>query len=135
MKIAFIADFFANQILGGGELNNEELIDLLIADGHQVKKINSNTVTKNFIEENKDSRFIVANFIGLSQECIAALYDKNYAIYEHDHKYLKNRNPGAFKDFLAPKEAIVNSEFYKKAITVFCQSQFHLDIIKKKPKS
>ena len=59
------------------------------------------------------------------------MYNKNYVIYEHDHKYIKNRNPGVFKDFLAPKEAVVNSEFYKKAKTVFCQSQFHLDIVKK----
>ena len=26
MKICFIADFFADEINGGGELNNEELI-------------------------------------------------------------------------------------------------------------
>jgi hypothetical protein len=131
MEIIFVADFFANQILGGGELNNEELINLLISDGHQVRKIKSSIVTTNFIEENKNSRFIIANFVGLTKECIAALYDKKYVIYEHDHKYLKNRNPGIFKDFLAPPEALVNKEFYKKAKTVFCQTQFHLDIIKK----
>ena len=27
MDIIFVADFFADQILGGGELNNEELIN------------------------------------------------------------------------------------------------------------
>ena len=131
MKFIFVADFFSDQVLGGGELNNEELINLLILDDHQVQKVNSSALTTGFIEENKNSRFIIANFIGLTQECIAALYDKKYIIYEHDHKYLKNRNPGIFKDFLAPPTALVNKDFYKKAKTVFCQTQFHLDIIKK----
>ena len=39
MKIIFIADFFIDQVLGGGELNNEELIEMLIKDGHKVKKL------------------------------------------------------------------------------------------------
>ena len=66
MKIIFIADFFADQVLGGGELNNEELIDNLNSQGHEVTKINSHNVTRNFIENNKQSAFIVANFINLS---------------------------------------------------------------------
>ena len=41
MKIVFIADFFVDQILGGGELNNEELITILQEDGHTVQKIQS----------------------------------------------------------------------------------------------
>ena len=131
MNFVFVADFFSDQILGGGELNNEELINLLISDGHQVKKIKSSVITTNFIEKNKNSRFVIANFVGLTKECIAALYNKKYVIYEHDHKYLKNRNPGVFKDFLAPPEALVNKKFYEKAKTVFCQTQFHLNIIKK----
>ena len=131
MEIIFIADFFADQILGGGELNNEELIDLLLRDGYSVKKINSHLVTSSFIEDNRNSKFIVANFVGLKPSCIAALYDKAYVIYEHDHKYLITRDPSRFKDFLAPKEAIINYEFYKRAKAVFCQSQFHLDIVHK----
>jgi len=131
MEIIFIADFFADQILGGGELNNEELIDMLLRDGHSVKKINSHLVTYSFIENSRNSKFIVANFVGLKPSCITALYDKTYVIYEHDHKYLITRDPSHFKDFLAPKEAIINYEFYKRAKAVFCQSQFHLDIVYK----
>jgi hypothetical protein len=52
-------------------------------------------------------------------------------IYEHDHKYLKNRDPAIFKDYIAPKTMIINQEFYKKAKVVFCQSSFHESIIKK----
>ena len=63
MKIIFIADFFVEDVLGGGELNNHELINMLISDGRSVKKIHSHMVTENFIEENRNSKFIVANFI------------------------------------------------------------------------
>jgi hypothetical protein len=135
MKINFIADFFADQILGGGELNNEVLIDMLMSDGHKVNKLNSHDVTREFIENNKSDCFIVANFINLSKECITALYDKKYIIYEHDHKYLNNRDPGQFADFIAPKEMLVNIGFYKKAVAVLCQSQFHLDIVNKNLKN
>ena len=53
MKIIFIADFFTDQVLGGGELNNEELIGLLAQDGHEVKKINSNLVKSKSLFLNK----------------------------------------------------------------------------------
>jgi len=131
MKVVFIADFFAEDVLGGGELNNHELIEMLVKDGIPVKRVHSHLVTKNFIEQNKNSKFIVANFMNLLHESIAALYDKEYIIYEHDHKYLITRDPSPFKGFLAPKEFIINHEFYKKANAVLCQSQFHLDIVKK----
>ena len=50
MKIIFIADFFVEQILGGGELNNDELLKMLAQDGHEVLKINSHQVTPEFID-------------------------------------------------------------------------------------
>ena len=36
-----------------------------------------------------------------------------------------------FKDFLAPKENIVNFDFYKNAKAVLCQSNFHAGIVRK----
>ena len=51
-------------------------------------------------------------------------------IYEHDHKYLKARDPAQYKDFKAPREELINYEFYSKAMAVLCQSQFHADIVK-----
>jgi len=131
MKFVFIADFFTDQVLGGGELNNDELIKILSAWGHQIVKINSHFVTTNFIEQNKDKKFIIANFINLRRDCFEVLYDKQYIIYEHDHKYLTTRNPGVFPDFKAPKEAIINYKFYKEAKAVLCQSSFHKGIVEK----
>jgi len=38
MKLIFIADFFLEHILGGGELNNEELITILNDKGIEIFK-------------------------------------------------------------------------------------------------
>ena len=131
MKFVFIADFFANQVLGGGEINNEELISILKKNGCEVKTVNSGFVSPNFLEEHKSYNFIIANFVHLSEEVKTNLLNKNYIIYEHDHKYLKGRNPALFENFLAPKESIINYEFYKSAKAVLCQSSFHKSIVKK----
>jgi hypothetical protein len=130
MKIVFIADFFVEQILGGGELNNEELLKLLICDGHNVLKINSHNVTETFIKNNSDAKFIIANFVNMNPTLLRHFYGTDYIIYEHDHKYLASRNPGAYPGFKAPPSALVNVDFYKNAAAVLCQSEFHLEIIK-----
>ena len=114
-KIIFISDFFVDQIIGGGELNDDELIKILISKGREVKKIQSHLVTKDFLNKNKNEFIIVSNFCNLSYDCREAItYDFNYVIYEHDHKYLESRNPIKYEDFKAPHTEIRNYFFYKK---------------------
>jgi hypothetical protein len=43
---------------------------------------------------------------------------------------LRNRNPGAYRGYRAPKEHIINREFYENAKAVLCQSSFHTKILK-----
>ena len=131
MKFVFIADFFLDQIVGGGEINNDELISILRGQGHEVITINSNFVDSSYVDGHSDYNFIVANFIGLSEASKEKLQENNYVIYEHDHKYLLSRNPAVYTDFKAPKKDIINFEFYRKAKVVFCQSNFHKGIIEK----
>ena len=131
MKFVFIADFFVDQVLGGGEINNEEFINILREKGHEIHAVNSQLVTLRLLSEYKDYNFIVANFVRLSEETKRYLLDKKYVIYEHDHKYLTTRNPSDFENYLAPKEAIINYDFYKSAISVFCQTSFHKNIVEK----
>ncbi len=129
MNFIFIADFFVEHILGGGELNNEEVIKILSKE-NDVKKIQSHLVNDNFIRNNKDNFFIVSNFINLRESCKNELKKTNYVIYEHDHKYLINRNPAQYENFIAPKDQIINYDFYKNAKAILCQSQFHCNIVK-----
>ena len=131
-KVVFIADFFAHEIPGGGELNNHELVKILKIKGADVLEIKSQNVSPSFLNNEGDStKFIVANFIGLSEACKHTLQaKKDYIIYEHDHKYVRTRNPAKYKNFIAPKEELINFDFYKNAKAVLCQSNFHANIVK-----
>ena len=129
MKYIFISDFFVDQVLGGGELNDDELIKI-IKKKYQIKKINSHMVTEEFIYKNINSNYVISNFINLTENCKSIISDRcKYIIYEHDHKYLIDRNPSKYQGFIAPKSKIVNYIFYKNARAVLCQSTFHKNIV------
>ena len=126
--ILFIADFFVDQVVGGGELSNESLMDKLRGRGYIVRPINSHRVGRNDILQSKS--VIVSNFINLSEDIKKCLESTNYVIYEHDHKYLRSRDPSIYPNFLVPNGLIINKEFYRNAIAVLCQSTFHAGIVK-----
>lgn len=129
-KIIFIADFFSYQVNGGAELNDHEFINFLIKKNYEVESINSSICDIKYIESNRSNFFVISNFVLLHASCLEYLEKNcNYVIYEHDHKYLKNRNPAIFTNFEAPKDEITNYNFYKNAKSVLCQSSFHKDII------
>jgi glycosyltransferase involved in cell wall biosynthesis len=129
-KIIFIADCFVNDVLGGGELNNEELIKSLISRDWEIEKKYSSTINVAFLKKNEKASYIISNFIGLNSSCKDWLTENaKYCIYEHDHKYVKSRNPALYKNFKAPNSEIVNYKFYKNAVKIFCQSNFHKEII------
>ena len=128
-KIIFIADFFAEHVLGGGELNNEELIKILIDRGSNVVKIQSHLVSQEFLNDNKDEFYIISNFVNLHNKSKQTLRNLQYIIYEHDHKYLRSRNPATYNDFKAPERDILNYALYKNAIAILCQSSFHKSIV------
>jgi len=130
-EIVFIADFFVEHILGGGELNNEELILILKERGYPLSKKQSHTITLEFLREKQKAFFIISNFLNLTPECKELLKNLDYAIYEHDHKYLRSRNPATYSDFKAPQKDLLNYYFYKNAIAVLGQSAFHKQIIEK----
>ena len=128
--VVYISDFFLEHVLGGGELNDDELLKILNHNNHKILKIRSSFATIDILEQKQDSFFIISNFIHLSDECKQYLSDNlDYMIYEHDHKYVSNRNPALFKNFEVPNREIINYFFYKNAKSVFCQSGFHKDIV------
>ena len=131
--IIFVADYFLENFLGGAEMANEELISLLRSSGNTVEKILCQNVTPEFISSNKDRYFIVSNFMTLGGKCKEALIDLNchYTLFEHDHKYVLNRNPGVFPDYKAPEDFIVFRELYENAVVVVCQSKLHEEVMRK----
>lgn len=130
-KVVYISDFFLEHIIGGGELNDNELINMLKQSKYNVIRKRSDLVNEEFLQSNKDSFFIISNFSNMNLKCLQILTDLEYIIYEHDHKYLSNRNPATYKNFKAPRHKIINFYFYKNAKRVFCQTNFHKDILQK----
>ncbi len=130
MKIAFLADLFVEDgINGGGELNNEELIKLLINKGNDVKKYHTRGLTIDHLPD-KEVALIIANFIWLSKEVKDHISENySYIIYEHDHKYLKTRDPSLFKNYKAPEDQIVNKQFYECSKAIICQSKLHMRVV------
>lgn len=121
MKIKFISDFFLNEVKGGAEFVDDILINRL-AETHMITR----QKCKEFSEENYDFWF-VSNFAFLSPKHKDFLKNKNYVIIEHDHKFTKSRDVSCYKNKIAPADQIINSEFYRKANLVICQSRGHAD--------
>jgi len=130
----FIADFFVEDIAGGGELCSEELLNYLqkFQDNLIVKK-RSHTVTERDLKGLGGDLVIVSNFINLSSaiKTIMIADNINYVIIEHDWKMIKSRNPLAYIGLLAPESELINLGFFRNAKAVFCQSKSHAEIIQK----
>lgn len=128
-KIAFIQDFFKTEILGGAENNDENLVSFL-SQRHAVDKIHSYKTSPEELS-NYDS-IIVSNFIHLDNDSKKYLIsERDYIIYEHDHKYVNTRDPSVFPNFNIPSANIVNREFYESAQEVVVLSKVCKDILQK----
>ncbi len=132
-KVVFISDFFAHQVQGGAEIYDQVLIDELRSRGIKVATFNSSEFTSqhlNFYNQH-GYYYIISNFVNLSLNIMSAFktLSNRYIIIEHDHKYLSTRNPSDFRDFVAPKQFVINKDFYSSAKAVFAQSIKHKEVM------
>lgn len=133
MMYLIISDFFLSDLIfgGGAEYNDEILFNILQKRGLNVTKKRSGEINLNYLKTIKpNTKIIISNFINLQNESKQFILNNfDYVIYEHDHKYLRNRNPALYYNFKAPKSEIVNYEFYRRAKAVIAQTSFHKKII------
>ena len=128
MSVLFIADFYNDQINGGGENNDAVLIQSLESRGIDIERCHTNEVTREQIDSH-DS-ILVSNFILLSDQIKTYLANNaDYIIYEHDHKYVSTRDPSKFPNFKIPQDRLVNVEFYQRAKKVVVLSQICKDVL------
>ena len=66
-KFVYISDNFLYETVGGGELNDDELLLLLEQRGALISKMRSSTVTVDILKKERESNFIVSNFVNLSE--------------------------------------------------------------------
>jgi len=132
MKIIFLCDFFLDDILGGGEICNECVIENFKKKDKEVVKLKTKNTDIKTIANYKDTFFIIGNFTFLSKETIDYITNNiNYCIYEHDYKFAINRNPAKYVNFLLPKNEIIYYDFYKNAKKIICQTDFQKEIFEK----
>lgn len=126
-KVIFIADFFVDEIAGGAEIYDDILINMFEQDGIEVVKLKNKEITEKHIKlyEACGNHFIVSNFTLMSDEVSDALiaHPGCYSILEHDHKYVKTRNPAVYPNYKAPPQDIVNRYMYTNAKNIFAQSK------------
>ena len=126
-KVGFISDFFKDDLLGGGEINDNNLINHL-ESSCEVRKFHSRAVKIDDLNE-LDS-IIVANFTMLSPSAMDFLInEKEYIIYEHDHKYVDTRDPSKFKGFKIPESRIINRSFYENSVCTVVLSKICAEIL------
>ena len=120
MKIAFISDFFLKETHGGAEIVDDFLIKKISSHHDIIKK-----KSIHFSCSDDYDLWIISNFTHLAKTSIEFLKSKRYIIIEHDHKFSRTRDVSKFPKHLIPADQVINSEFYRKAELVFCQSQSH----------
>ena len=140
MNIVFVADVFADQIPGGGEIVNDLVCQALEEKGHHVQKVLSQNANKEDVAHaiQNGFHFIFGNHLQVNPEIKSMLANSSitgqckYIIYEHDHKYLLSRDPSVYDNFVAPSKGhIVDEQFYLYASAVLCQSKIHKEVLLK----
>jgi hypothetical protein len=130
-EIVFLADFYTDVIRGGAEIVNEVLIQGLEDRGYKVTKLETTKTNSDVLKKHKNKTIVVGNFVLLEKEPLDYLKTMNYIIFEHDHKYLKSRDPSGFENYVAPPHEIIHRDFYQNALAVFCQSKIHAEVVER----
>lgn len=135
MQLFYISDFFAGEVAGGAELCDSVLLSLLEEGGHKIVKFRAHEIGPKHLDMYKKFgfHFLISNFIQLG-DAAKSWFVANpslYSIMEHDHKYIKSRDPSKYPNFLVSKNDLRNQSFYINAKNVFAQSRLHSEVIRK----
>ncbi len=132
----FVSDLFEQQYAGGAEMSLQTLIDSCPST---VGLVNSSSLSKAFLENNKESKFIFGNISQLSQEVVASMANLGieYSFIEFDYKFCKHRNPllynlveGEECNYSSTQLGQLMMEFMNGAKSVFFMSHEQMNIHK-----
>jgi len=132
--LVFIADYFIEEVFGGAEIVDKEIIEGFTENGYTVHKIKCADISPNILDNiiNTKPEVFIGNFVSLSPQAIEFIATHcQYSIIEHDHKYVQSRDVTNFKDCHVPPEMVINRKFYANANRVFCQADSHAKLVSK----
>jgi hypothetical protein len=116
--IYYVSDFFDTD--RGGETVDANIVNYLNA----IKLLSKDfTGTVN-------GKLIISNCVQIPEQILNSI-KQSYIVIEHDYKFAPVRNPRLFPNDIVPQEHIQNIKYYTNADTIFCQSDYHLETIKK----
>lgn len=129
MRYVIVADFWADDFAGGGgkhsggaELSDEILFDILLGKEEDVIKRKSSEITSDFLEEERDSVFILSNFFQVHPFLLEKIENLKYILYCHDYKFVGHMQPQKYENFIVPKQELVCVSLFENARAVICQS-------------
>ena len=93
-KIAFISDYFVNDLIGGAELTTDAIMKFGAIRGFEVIAVHSHKVTVEALQQSKDDyHFIICNFAQLQDDAkIYMMKNCSYSIIEYDYKICEYRS-------------------------------------------
>lgn len=95
IKYVAVADAFAHQYTGGAELTTKAILH---KKNDQIIRINSHSLTEDFIDKNKDKIWFIFNFSNVEERILVKLVKTvDYSIIEYDYKFCKHRSPDLHK--------------------------------------
>lgn len=120
--IELISDFLVSEYLGGAEMVDDNIANLLQTTIHKASAVT--------IDSNK--HYIVCNATHLNNQARNDLIKYgNYSIFEHDFKIHQLREPHYFNNYIFPKNELINLDLFSRAKNVFLQSTDHLNCYSK----
>ena len=140
-KIAFIADYFIEDGIGGAELTTDAIIRFGLQKSFEIGAIHCSNINKDMLQMNKDDfHFIVCNFVQLQDELkLYMIKNCSYSIIEYDYKICKYRSyelheqaEGKPCDCETTLGGKINSAFYAYAKRMWFMSNKQKEMIQSK---
>ena len=140
-KVAFISDYFINDLVGGAELTTNAIMQYGTERDFSIGAVHCAKITLNAVKNSKDDfHFIVCNFTQLQDEIkLFMIKNCSYSIVEYDYKICKYRSfelhqkiegkPCDCETTLAGK---LNSAFFGYAEKVWFMSKKQKNMIQEK---
>jgi len=128
----FVSDIFKHQYVGGAELSLDALITSCPSSSYSV---NSQSLTKEFIDKKKDSTWIFGNIASLDSQVVSHIIESGLEYYfiEFDYKFCEYRNPTLYEkleeeecDYDNTEQGKLIKSFVNSSIKTFFMSEGQL---------
>lgn len=114
--IIFVADFFKNDLIGGGELSTQALID---SSNLNIAELHSSLIDMQYLEENQSKHWVFTNIANLNVNLIPTITaNLKYSCILYDYSFCKYRS--LQKHYAAENvECDCSNDMFGKLISTF----------------